>query len=274
MTSSPCRHLEAIDSRIPIHGSSLVLCPFCWEAFDPSPESVPPRFPKPKATILDGVTPLEPVSRTIALRKILPHPTIPELPEEFGIPRSKPWFTFDSGFLHDRRILMILILCFPFILYALWFYLSYYPKFEEFTDPTRQYLVAFPSNPMWTGGSEGGGSDGLAIRDNRWVTETYMIHVRRIEDSRLDRIKDLNSQTLALDIRIINRPDVIRSRSDVLIARAAAQYEKRKSAKLVEAVQIMVVNGFVYEMTVSGQNVSLQDSRVQRFFNSFKLARH
>src|ERR1700684_4731014 len=40
---SACLHAESVATRIPMHGSRLVLCRVCWEVIDPSPRIATPR---------------------------------------------------------------------------------------------------------------------------------------------------------------------------------------------------------------------------------------
>jgi hypothetical protein len=201
-----------------------------------------------------------------------PSPTAAsELPEEFGVPLSWPRFRVPTRFLQTRTLLFTLIVSVPVTLYFLWFYLLHYPTFTEYADPTRQYTVMLPTEPMWSGGSAGGGSDGEALRYNAWTSEMYRVRVRPLKDSMFLGIKGMNSRALAEMISHVNSPHVVRPRLDDYRVIASAQYEQWETGRRVKVGQVLVANGFVYELTVTGQGLSLEDSRVQRFFDSFRF---
>jgi hypothetical protein len=265
MTSSPCLHAEAVVSRLPIHGSRLVLCRVCWAVVDPSPRIAPLRLPAPQAV------PPEP-----AIPKPLPpkpFPSIPilTLPEEFGVPL--PILRFEPPFPHKKRLFLALVVVVPIILWVLWFRDLHYPKFQEYADPTRQYAALFPGPPTWSGGSEGGGSDGIVVRNVMGSSETYQIRVTKVSSWRFGRIKDLYSGTLAQAIRSYDNSLLVRQRPDIFTGNAIAEYEQWQTGKLVVVGRVIVMNEFAYEMTITGQNLSLNDSRVQSFFDSFQRGR-
>ncbi|HEV3437810.1 MAG TPA: hypothetical protein VG122_10650 [Gemmata sp.] len=265
MTSSPCLHTEAVVSRLPIHGSRLVLCRVCWAVVDPSPRIAPLRLPAPQAI------PPEP-----AIPKPLPpkpFPSIPilKLPEEFGVPL--PILRLEPPFPHKKAFFLTLVVVLPIVLWALWFRDLHYPRFQEFADPTRQYAALFPGTPIWSGGSAGGGSDGVVVRNVMGSSETYQIRVTKVSSWRFGRIKDLYSGTLAQAIRSYDNSLLVRPRPDIFTGNAIAEYEQWQTGKLVVVGRVIVMNEFAYEMTITGQNLSLDDSRVQSFFDSFQRGR-
>jgi hypothetical protein len=158
----------------------------------------------------------------------------------------------------------------PCVLYSTWFLLLHYPYFVEYTEPTHQYAIMFPARPLWSGGSAGGGADGEAERESMWISETYRIHVSRLQDSRFARLPKLSSQELASAINRSEGTVIVRPKADVFGVRAAAQYEQWFMVRHVVVGQVIILNDFVYEMTVTGQSLSLKDSRVQQFFDSFQ----
>jgi hypothetical protein len=160
------------------------------------------------------------------------------------------------------------------VVFSVWFCLLHYPIFREYSDPTRQYSAQFPAKPLWSGGGAGGGSDGEAARKSDWISETYQIRVVREQAwlARLKGIKDVNSRALAVAIGNSLLADKVRPRPDILIASAAIEYEVRLTTTRFLVCRVLLVNGFAYEMTVTGQNLALDDWRVQCFFDSFQLA--
>jgi hypothetical protein len=217
--------------------------------------------------------PVSPEPATPNPLPLKPSPPIPftALPEEFGVPL--PMRRLDWRFLQGKGFFLTMVVVLPIVLlFASWFCLLHYPRFHAYADPTHQYSVMFPTKPIWTGGSAGGGSDGEATRNIMWSSETYRIQVAKYQSWRLMRMKNLNSGTLAQTIMSSENPAVVRPRPDILIANAAAEYEQWMTVKLVVVGRVFVVNEFIYEMTISGRDLSLDDSRVQRFFDSFQLA--
>jgi hypothetical protein len=262
MTSSPCLHTEEVASRIAIHGSRLVLCRVCWAVIDPLTPNAPLRLPAPQAIPVEILA-----SPELVILESLP-PKASPLPEEFGIPVPRRRLT--SRFRQVRTFILTLVVALLIVLWALRFYDLHYPQFQEYLDPTRQYAVLFPGTPTWSGGSAGGGSNGEVVRNIAGLSETYGIQVTGVNTSwRFGRVKNLNSWTLAQTIMSSDAPTVVRPRTDILIA-AAAEYERSMAMKLVVVGRILIVNEFAYEMTISGQDLSLDDVRVQRFFNSFQ----
>jgi hypothetical protein len=266
MISSPCTHAVEAASGIPMHGSRLVLCRVCWTVIDPSPRLAPPRPKASRTSTFEKPAPTEPISSKPPSSRL---PVIAaELEEEFRVPMPRRRL-LTSVFLPGKKFLISLIVL-PFSLYATWFYLMYYPSFQEHTDPTRQYAVLFPEQPIWSGGSSGG-SDGEVTRSCLGVSETYRIQVSHVYKRQFGHIQNLNAVSLAQFMVYSHDYAVVRLKRDVLLANAAIDYEQWMSGKDVIVGRIIVVNDLVYEMTIRGSHLSLGDSRVQRFFNSFRF---
>ena len=268
MANLACLHINSSTPQIPIHGTRLVLCPLCWAAIDPARGTV--RAPTRKSALVEPATPSAEPGVKLPLPKPLTLMTAAELPDEFGIPLSKPRFKFPLGILHDKRVFLTLVVAFPIALFSTWFLLLHYPRFERYTDPTQSYSIEFPVTPMWFGGKPGGGADGEAERSSVLISEGYRVQVTPLRDSRFNGLAHLNSRALAIAIKYSSVPVIVRSKPDVEGTSAAAQYEQWFSVRHVVVGQVVIANDFVYEMTVSGQSLSLNDSRVQRFFDSFQ----
>lgn len=268
MISSPCQHTEAAASRIPIHGSRMLLCRVCWAVIDPLPRSAPLRLPILQAIAVQNLTSSEP-----AILKPLPAKPILK-PAAPGVPPARR--RSDSRFPYIKTLILMLI-CGSLIvlggMYALWFHHAHHPEFHEYSDPTRQYIALFPGTPLWSGGSAGGGSDAEVALKTAWSTETYQIRITKVAQSwRFGRIKELNSRTLAQAIMNFDDPLQVRTRSDVFTGNVAVEYEKKVMKNTVVG-RVIIMNDFAYEMTITGQDLSLDDWRVQVFFDSFKRGR-
>jgi hypothetical protein len=266
MISSPCTHAAEAASRIPMHGSRLVLCRVCWTVIDPSPRLFPPRPKAGRTSTSEKPEPTEPTSSKPP--SSAPLVITAEVEEEFRVPMPRRRL-LTSVFLPGKKFLISLFML-PFSLYATWFYLMYHPSFQEYTDPTRQYGVRFPEQPIWSGGSAGG-SDGEATRSCLGVSETYRIQVTFVHKRLFGYIQSLNEASLAQFMIHSRDYAVVRPRREVLLANAAVDYEQWMSGRDVIVGRIIVVNDLVYEMTIRGAHLSLGDSRVQRFFNSFRF---
>jgi hypothetical protein len=266
-----CAHDEAIASRIEMFGSRLLLCRNCWVVIDPTPRFVPP-VSLPTTELVETHVPLEtaiPKPLATEPEPTEPAPTPSELDEEFDVPIPRRRL-FSTVVLPNKAFLFSL-LAIPFSLYATWFYLMYRPTFHEYADPTQQYIAQFPGQPQWTGGSAGGGSDGEVSRKILGLYETYRIKVTHGSDWRFSRIRFLNTEALAEHMTVSGYA-IVRPRPDVLIAQASVEYELWINGKDTIVGRIIVVNDLVYELTLRGPHLSLKDSRVQRFFNSFRFA--
>jgi hypothetical protein len=261
-----CTH-EAVDTRIAMFGSRLSLCRLCWGVVDPTPRLVSTGKPIKSDERVKKPAPIETASPKSLHPE--PDPKASKLPEEFDLPLPRRRL-FTSVF-RSNNALLVSLLVLPFSLYATWFYLMYRPTFHEYTDPTQQYIALFPGQPMWTGGSAGGGSDGEVAREILGLSETYRIRVTSISEWQFSRIGLLNTQTLTEHMSVKGYT-IIRPRPDVLIARASIEYELWINGKETVVGRIIVVDDLVYELTLRGSRLSLRDSRVQRFFNSFRIA--
>jgi len=243
----------------------MVLCPVCWAVIDPKAKIVPQALPAPRPFSVEKPA----LAESFDLKPLSAIPC-EALPEEFGVPL--PMRRLDWRFLQGNGFFFALVVMIPIVLFVSWFYLLHYPQFHEYADPTHQYSILLPAKPTWSSGSAGGGSDAEASRKIMWSAETFRIRVAKYQSWRLGGMKELNSRTLAQNILCSDNFAIVRSRSDILTASAAAEYEQWMTAKHVIVGRVIVVNGFVYEMTISGHDLSLNDARVLRFFESFQLS--
>jgi len=249
-----------------MNGSRLVLCRVCWEVIDPSARAVPPRTFKLGEATDEAYTEHEKLSIKSDLSK---PSTADESADEFALPLPRRRL-LTTAFL-PNKLFLVSLLAIPLTFYAIWFYLMYHPSFREYTDPTQQYVASFPGQPIWSGGSSGGGSDGEVSRKIWGLSEIYRIEIKTVSESGFGRIRPLNSVTLA-NIMGFGAFSFGRPRPDVVFASACAEFELWVNGKDVIVGRTMVVNGMVYEMTVRGSQLSLKDSRIQNFFNSFRFA--
>ncbi len=158
------------------------------------------------------------------------------------------------------------------LLFGLWFHQLHYPRFREYADPTHQYSARFPAQPIWSRGSAGGGSDADATRSPMWSGEAYRIRVIKDQSQRFFRVKDLNARSLVQNVLGYDNVAVLRARPDVLYVTSAAEYERWVTGMHIVVGRAFIANEALYEMTVSGRDIRLDDERVQQFFNSFQFA--
>jgi hypothetical protein len=266
MAFSPCLHAEPSATRIPMHGSRLVVCRVCWEVIDPAARVVPPRTFKRSELTDEARTEHEKLN----LKSPSTKPSTADEPaDEFAVPLPRRRL-LTSAYL-PNKLLLISTFAVPFTIYAICFYWMYHPTFREHTDPTQQYVASFPGDPIWSGGSHGGGSDGEALRKMWGIPETYRIRITTVSEKGYGRTKGLDSTILAVFL-VSGSSSSVRPRPDVLHASACAEFELWINGKDVIVGRTMVVSGMVYEMTVRGRRLSLDDSRIQKFFNSFRFA--
>jgi hypothetical protein len=266
MNPNLCIHEEDPASSIQIYGSRLILCRICWGVIDPLPRPAGLRTPISARQEIPVIKPE--LAELLPLMAAAPVPaatTVIDSPFKVPVPRRR---LMTAAFLPRIRFMSALIIL-PFAIFGILHYLMYFPSFEEYTAPSKQYTVLFPDTPIWAGGSAGG-SDGEVTRHFLGSTEVYRVHVSSLHQFTYGRIRNLNSSELVQYVARSQVHDAVRMRNDVLFANAAVEYERWIDAKRIVG-RIIVVNEMVYELTILGPNLSLGDSRVQRFFDSFRL---
>jgi hypothetical protein len=159
---------------------------------------------------------------------------------------------------------------------AVWAYRAVYPRFETHPDPGGYYAAAFPTPPDWEwspGGRAGErpASDAVATRVVGFWPEVYRVRVTR---TGLAARGSAGGTALALASRTYPAARVTRPVPGGGGGDGAAEFEKREADTRYRLVgRVVVAGGYVYELTVSGRNLSLDDWRVRTFFDSFRAYR-
>ena len=267
-----CPHQEEAATRIAINGSRLVLCRVCWAVIDPFPHLASPRSRAHEASLVNKYVLAELISAEPGLQKLRFADSMAELFGKKPV-APRPIRLRKSRLQQGVALFFMMLLGIAISLYAFMFCYLHYPLFTEYTDPTRQFVMQFPGKPVWSGGTTGGGTDGEAVRNYGEYFEKYRIVVEKlIQSKRFGRMKDVNSQSLTQRILSSYPTATVQQRPDILNAYAVVEYMLQEQ-HIVTAARVIVMDGFVYEMIVIGENLSLDDSRVQRFFDSFHRLR-
>lgn len=253
---APCPHPDS-PPRVPILGSRLVLCPACWEAFDPSRPS--PTFPE------------EPMTAAESPGVPLPTPSPPPEPPEPPI-SDPPARVEVLPPIRRRSYLPVLAVTVVIatLLFVGWIYRVEHPSFSNQVEPDGWYTVEFPVEPTWSKGVSGV-HDAIAERNALLGGDIYRIQV--ITWQKAVPWDGPDNRPMLRLMELVHKEvnaDVIKPRWD-LGSIVAVDYVFWESARRYEVGRYLAANGYVYKLAVLGSRLSFNDWRVQHFFKSFKL---
>ena len=182
------------------------------------------------------------------------------------------------------RVLLLLYIMvgWPVAACGLLFAQAYYPSFRDSSAPGGGFTLAFPGEPYWSDWNGRNTGDGVLLTGN--FTRQYRgnrLEVYRIQVSgcptaaRGQRANEMlalvKATELATDVHS-SRP--INPHIGKMPGYACADFERvhvLDDPPITIAGRVIVQGDRYYILTVDGPDVGLDDWRVRRFFNSFRL---
>lgn len=258
-----------------LHGTSLVLCSFCWTVVDPT---VPPlplvAASHPTWTLADvGEPDSDSESADPLQRPKLDFASLPPCPRPSPSPSTLSW---------NWLVLVALVLLAVPLGFGLWLVQAYYPRFEDATAPNGDFVLAFPGTPYWQPplsmpeSDEIGPGAYLSRRYRGHREEVYSLQVLRLSASSNAAARNPAMVALEKATKLAGpmyssqstRPHIV-----TLPGYACAEFERinwLSTPTTTTAGRVILDGGHYYILTVTGPDVALSDWRVQRFFNSFR----
>lgn len=272
--SPPCPNCGCAADGPALHGTPLVLCPVCWTVVDPTaPPPAPPPKPGDRGWILAEVVEPEPVpAETLSAFDLSRLPPCPPRPHGGAI--------ITPGIL---IAVVVLLLALPASIGA-WRLLAYYPSFRDRTAPNSEFTLAFPGEPYWQPQltsdhpDEVGPNASLTRPYRGQRVEVYAVQVLRAPNTAYAQPGTTSSLALSMATRlagVVYSADVARPRLAKLPGYVCADFVRvnwLNTPTTTTAGRVIVEADRYYILTVSGPDVGLDDWRVRRFFDSFRLA--